>query len=295
MRNRRRYGEFSHGETRIEAAMKVTATVFIAASLASSLAACGDTAQLPEQASIGSDPPLPEPTKTLIPTINIATASGWPEGAKPTVAGGLAVNAFASDFRHPRWLYVLPNGDVLVAETNAPERPEEGRGIKGAVMKMVQKWAGAGVPSANRITLLRDADGDGVAETKTVFLDKLNSPFGMVLIGSNLYVANTGCASPTRTAIRRLRRPGRKSLTCPPDRSTTTGPRISSPTRTARYCTQRSAPTAMSARTVLRKRRGAPPSWRSTRRAGKAACSPRACAIRMGWAGSQRLVRSGRS
>ena len=144
-----------------------------------------------EQASTGPQPPIPEPTKTFLPTVNIATAKGWPEGAKPTAAQGLTVTAFANGFDHPRWLYVLPNGDVLVAETNAPERPEEGKGIKGWIMQAVQKRAGAGVPSANRITLLRDADGDGVAETRTVFLKGLNSPIGMALIGHDFYVANT--------------------------------------------------------------------------------------------------------
>jgi glucose/arabinose dehydrogenase len=106
-------------------------------------------------------------------------------------AAGLAVKALATGLDHPRWLYVLPNGDVLVAESNAPPRPEQGTGIKGWIKKLFMKRAGAGVPSANRITLLRDADGDGMAETRTVFLQGLNSPFGMALVGRNLYVANT--------------------------------------------------------------------------------------------------------
>jgi glucose/arabinose dehydrogenase len=92
---------------------------------------------------------------------------------------------------HPRWLHVLPNGDVLVAETNAPPRPKDGEGIKGWVMGLVMKRAGAAVPSPNRITLLRDADGDGSAEVRHVFMEGLNSPFGMVLVGDKLYVANT--------------------------------------------------------------------------------------------------------
>jgi glucose/arabinose dehydrogenase len=151
----------------------------------------GDTARLPDTASYGQNPPLPAPTKTLIPTVNVAAAKGWPAGAKPMAAAGLTVEAFATGLDHPRWLYVLPNGDVLVAESNAPERPEEGKGIKGWVYGAAQKYAGAGVPSANRITLLRDADGDGVAETKTAFLKGLHSPFGMALIGDDFYVANT--------------------------------------------------------------------------------------------------------
>ncbi len=108
----------------------------------------------------------------------------------PTPASGLTVTALAKGLDHPRWLFVLPNGDVLVAETNAPERPER-KGPKTFVMNMVMKRAGAAVPSANRITLLRDADGDGVAEVRTEFLKGLNSPFGMAMIGNDLYVANT--------------------------------------------------------------------------------------------------------
>jgi glucose/arabinose dehydrogenase len=127
----------------------------------------------------------------MIPTVNIAPAKGWPEGRTPKAAPGFAVAAFAANLEHPRWLYVLPNGDVLVAETTAPPKPEDGKGIKGWAMKKVMKRAGATPPSANRITLLRDADGDGVAETRSVFLEGLNSPFGMALVGRTLYVANT--------------------------------------------------------------------------------------------------------
>jgi glucose/arabinose dehydrogenase len=155
-----------------------------------SLSACAEVTRSPEPLGIGPNPLLPEPDKQLVPTVNIAPAVGWPAGARPQPAQGLAVNAFATGLQHPRWLYVLPNGDVLVAETNAPERPEEGKGVKGWIMKKTMKKAGAGVPSANRITLLRDADGDGVAEVKTVFLEGLNSPFGMALVGNDFYVAN---------------------------------------------------------------------------------------------------------
>jgi glucose/arabinose dehydrogenase len=163
----------------------------LALAAALTLTACGETARLPESAGIGPSPTLPPPNKTLIPTVHIAPAKGWPEGAKPTPAAGTTVSAYASGLEHPRWLYVLPNGDVLVAETNAPPKPEDGKGIKGWVMKKVMGKAGAAVPSANRITLLRDADGDGVAEVKTVFLEGLNSPFGMALVGNEFYVANT--------------------------------------------------------------------------------------------------------
>lgn len=143
------------------------------------------------EASFGPHPQLPEPQKDLLPTVNTAKAVGWPEGAMPQAAEGLQVAPFATGLQHPRWLYTLPNGDVLVAETDAPPKPEDSKGVKGTVMKMVMKHAGSSHPSANQITLLRDADGDGKAETKTVFLSGLNSPFGMALVGHDLYIANT--------------------------------------------------------------------------------------------------------
>jgi glucose/arabinose dehydrogenase len=150
----------------------------------------GDHAKLPETAALGASPTLPQPTQTALPTIHIAPAKGWPDGAQPKAVSGLAVNAFATGLNHPRWLYTLPNGDVLVAESNGPPRPEDAKGVKGFVFRTVQKRAGAGTPSANRITLLRDTNGTGSA-TKTVFLEGLNSPFGMTLVGNDLYVANT--------------------------------------------------------------------------------------------------------
>ncbi|UVL82640.1 sorbosone dehydrogenase family protein [Pseudomonas sp. B21-028] len=159
--------------------------------LAAGLVACGESSTLQVSDGIGPSPKLPEPNKTLVPTVNIAEAVGWPQGAKPTAAEGLQVAAFAEGLDHPRWLYVLPNGDVLVAETNAPPKPDDAKGIRGWVMKKVMGRAGAGVPSPNRITLLRDADHDGIAETRTVFLENLNSPFGMTLVGNDLYVADT--------------------------------------------------------------------------------------------------------
>ncbi|WP_137174759.1 sorbosone dehydrogenase family protein [Massilia sp. HP4] len=154
------------------------------------LAACGDKSTLPMGADVGSQPTLKAPNETLIPTVNIAPARGWPSNMTPTPAPGLAVNAFGTALDHPRWIYVLPNGDVLVAESNAPERPAK-KGIGNWVTSKVMERAGAGVPSANRISLLRDADGDGVAELKSVFLKDLHSPFGMALVGDSLYVANT--------------------------------------------------------------------------------------------------------
>jgi glucose/arabinose dehydrogenase len=167
--------------------MSVLLSMFVAVGLA----ACGETARLKPSDGMGKTPVLVEPNKTLIPTINIAPATGWENGNKPTAAHGTSVVAFADSLDHPRWLYVLPNGDVLVAETAAPPRPEDGKGIKGFFMKRAMKKAGSAVPSANRITLLRDADGDGVAELRKVFLSGLNSPFGMALVGNDFYVANT--------------------------------------------------------------------------------------------------------
>lgn len=139
----------------------------------------------------GPNPRLPKPETGIFPTVDVAKAVGWPEGGTPTPARGFAVTRFADGLDHPRTLCVLPNGDVLVAETNAPERPEHGKGLKGAAMKLMMKRAGAATPSANRITLLRDADGDGRAEFRSVLLENLNSPFGMALVGDTLYVANT--------------------------------------------------------------------------------------------------------
>ena len=169
---------------------RMTFSVF-AGVLALGLAGCGDQAILPEQAGTGPDPKLPEPRQTFFPTVNIAPAEGWPTGAKPTPAAGLSVAAYATRLDHPRWLTVLPNGDVLVAETNTPAQPDAQFGIREMVMAFVLRRAGAGVPSPNHITLLRDADGDGVAETKSTFLAGLNSPFGMVLVGHDFYVADT--------------------------------------------------------------------------------------------------------
>lgn len=159
--------------------------------LLAGVAGCGRAAQFSVSSGFGPDPELPPPERRLIPTVKVVTAKGWELNEKPVAAEGTEVTAFAQSLDHPRWLYVLPNGDVLVAETNAPPRSDDAKGIKGWFFKYFQKKAGGAVPSANRITLLRDADGDGVAETRSVFLSGLNSPFGMALVGDVLYVANT--------------------------------------------------------------------------------------------------------
>jgi len=155
------------------------------------LVGCSQTPLVPADAVVGPHPVLPPPTPTLLPTVNIAPARGWPQGDAPQAAVGLGVEAFARGLNHPRWLYVLPNGDVLVAETNAPPKPRGSQGLKDWIAGLVMARAGATVRSANRITLLRDTDGNGVADVRTVLLDGLNSPFGIALVGDHLYVANT--------------------------------------------------------------------------------------------------------
>ena len=181
------------------------------------LAACGETALLTVSAGTGPQPELPPPQQRLIPTVNIAPAIGWPRDATPKAASGLQVSAFASGLEHPRWLLALPNGDVLVAETNAPPKPEDAKGIKAWIMGLVMKRAGAGVPSANRITLLRDSDGDGVADLRSVLLEGLNSPFGMALVGEQLYVANTDAVLrfPYASGDTRIAAPGLRLVTLP--------------------------------------------------------------------------------
>jgi len=185
--------------------------------LSLTLAGCGDRARVPFESGVGPEPALPEPHSTLIPTVKIAHARGWPEGLAPTAAPGLNVVAYASKLDHPRWLYVLPNGDVLVAETNRPERKEFDAGIRGWVTNMAMDAAGAGGASPNRIVLLRDADGDGVAERREIFLEGLNSPFGMALVGNELYVANTDALMrfPYADGETRISEPGAKVLDLP--------------------------------------------------------------------------------
>ena len=153
---------------------------FVIAS-AAALSNCGEVATLSVRDGSGVAPILPEPKRTLIPTVNIAPAIGWPDGRLPVSATGTTVKAFASGLDHPRWLYVLPNGDVLVAETNAPPKAES-KGIRAWFMKRTMKKAGASTPSANRISLLRDTDEDGVADFRSVLISGLNSPFGMALV-----------------------------------------------------------------------------------------------------------------
>jgi glucose/arabinose dehydrogenase len=155
------------------------------------LAGCGAGPSLPPEQGFGANPTLPAPHKGFLPVVKIAPAVRWAPGQTPKAAPGFTVTALAAGLDHPRWIHVLPNGDVLVAETNAPPKPEDSKGLKGWFEKQIMGKAGAITPSANRITLLRDADHDGKAELRTVFLSGLNSPFGMALVGDTFYVANT--------------------------------------------------------------------------------------------------------
>ena len=184
--------------------------VTIAVVLGGALFGCGEEARLPISAGFGPQPQLPAPNQTLLPTVNIAPAVGWRADERPTPAPGLQVAAFTTGLDHPRNVFVLPNGDVLVAESNAPPKPDDSPGITGFVARRIMSRAGAGVPSANRITLLRDAAGKGVADTRSVFLEGLNSPYGIALIGDQLFVADTDAIRryPYRTGQTRITDPG---------------------------------------------------------------------------------------
>jgi glucose/arabinose dehydrogenase len=152
------------------------------------LAACGHHPASPST-QYGASPPLPSPQQYVLPPTRIAPAIGWGTTGVPTVAAGLEVRAFATGFEHPRQVYVLPNGDVLVVETNGPPAPINRP--KDLLFGFFQGRAGSGAPGGNRITLLRDANGDGRPELRTIFIDHLNAPFGVALVGDQLYVADT--------------------------------------------------------------------------------------------------------
>src|SRR5260221_6925399 len=161
--------------------------------LVAALAICGcEGGRGPFARTVGPNPQVQKPPdKTLIPTVHVAAAHRWKEGEGPVAAPGTHVEAFATGLEHPRWVYVLPNGDVLVAETNTPRDSNDFDGIRGFVMRIVMWRMGAAVKSPNRITLLRDTKGTGKADKSSVYLENLNSPFGMALVGDDLYVANS--------------------------------------------------------------------------------------------------------
>ncbi len=157
--------------------------------LSLALTGCGEESTLPKGADTGKTPVIAKPVEGSIPTVNIAPAKGWSSDQGPAAAPGLTVAAFARDLNHPRSILILPNGDVLVAESNAPPK-QQSTGLKGLVMQFVMWRAGAGVESPNRVVLLRDTNGDGTADLKTNYIEGLFSPFGMALVGDRLYVAN---------------------------------------------------------------------------------------------------------
>ena len=171
-----------------------------------------ESATLDAAAGLGANPTLPKPNPTLMPTVNIARVARWENGAKPVAASGLQVAAYAEGFDHPRWMHLLPNGDVLVAEANKPKTDDPSTGVADWVADKVKSMAGAGVPSPDRIVLLRDANGDGVADERHVFLKGLHSPFGMALVGGDLYVANADAL------VRVPYRPGETEITATPEK-----------------------------------------------------------------------------
>ncbi|MGV3769060.1 MAG: PQQ-dependent sugar dehydrogenase [Sphingobium phenoxybenzoativorans] len=175
----------------------------------------GDTARLTDDQSTGREPVFTTARTQIIPTVKIAEVQGWKAGEKPVAAKGLTVDRFAEGLTHPRSMYRLPNGDILVAETNSPTRPASG--IQDRIMNYLLDKAGAGVPSPNRIILLRDADGDGKADVRTTFLTGLNSPYGMALVGDRLYVANTDSliSFPYKEGDTKISDAGRKVMNLP--------------------------------------------------------------------------------
>ena len=158
------------------------------AALATALSACGEAPADPST-QMGANPSLPAPQQYLVPPMHVAKAKPWQNGQKPVVPVGLKVEALATGFQHPRTVYTLPNGDVLVVESSGPPAPINRP--KDLIMGWVQGYGGAGAKGAQRITLLRDTNGDGKPDVRTTFLDHLVSPFGVALVGNDLYVANT--------------------------------------------------------------------------------------------------------
>ncbi len=264
--------------------------------LALPLAACNDPQDtVTAEQSFGPSPTLPAPQTSLIPTVNVAFATGWPADAKPVAGDGMAVNAFATGLDHPRSLYVLPNGDVLVAETNAPPKPDDGSGIIRWVTRWVMGRAGANTPSANRITLLRDADGDGTAETRSVFIEGLNSPFGMALVGDDFYVADSDAIMkfPYHAGDTKISAPGVKLADLPAGRINHhwTKDLTASPDGTKLYATVGSNSNVGDNGIEAETNRAA--CSKSIAPPANGACSRRAFAIRMDRRGSRRAARCG--
>ena len=243
------------------------------------------------QPAWGSAPvvPVAKPQGAL-PTLKMPTAQGWADGQKPVAAPGLQVNAFATDLKHPRWINVLPNGDVLIAESNQVAGPI--RSMFSYAMQATMRRARALGTSANRITLLRDTDGDGVAETRGIFMEGLNQPFGMALLGDTFYVGNTDgvMAFPYVAGADRITAAGKRLTTFKPSGHWT---RSLLPSPTAQNSMSGSARSPISPTRAWRSRKAAPRSMNSISPAATAASLPAACATRWAWPGSRPPTCSG--
>jgi hypothetical protein len=268
--------------------------VLLAAVSLLALTGCNDNGGDPTR-QVGANPPLPALQQYLMPPIRIAKAVGWSKDETPTVPQGLQVHALATGLEHPRSLYVLPNGDVLVVESNGPKAPIFRP--KDIITGWVQWFAGAKAPSANRITLLRDTNGDGIPEVRTVFLDHLNSPFGVALVGNDLYVANTDAIVryPYQEGQTSITAPAPNSPTCPAAPSIITGPRAWWRARTVPSSMSGSAQTATSPKTASAPNMSALPSGKSTGRQARIASSPAGRAIPPAWRSSPRPTSCGPS
>ena len=259
------------------------AALLLATSLLVTLSACSDPA-FDENSQVGPNPALPDPKQFLLPPINVAAGIGWKKGEAPVVAAGLTIKALATGLAHPRFVYVLPNGDILAVQAKGPP-PEPVKRPKDPMTSVIKKAATSypgGVKAASRITLIRDANGDGVPELVTTLIDKLTSPFGVAWIDNTLYVANIdavvaypymlGQTTPITVPAKTLTPlPGgpinhhwTKSLVLSPD-----GQRLTPP----------SAPIRTSSRTASRRSIIAPQCGKSTAPRAVRGCSRPACAI----------------
>jgi len=255
--------------------------------------AVGACKKAPDLPQYGAHPELPQPQEYLLPPMHVAPAEGWHNGQKPTVAPGLQITALATGFQHPRSVFTLPNGDVLVVESNGPKAPINRP--KDYIMGVVKGYAGSGAKGGNRITLLRY--GEGKPALRTVFLDHLNSPFGVALVGNELYVADTDAIVryPYVEGETRITAPGTVLTDLPAGPITITGPRAWWRARTAASSMSASARTATSPRTAWRSRRDARRSTRSIGLRVPSAFSPPGCATPMASNSSRAPTGSGRS
>ncbi len=245
------------------------------------LAGCNDNDSFDIGSQIGPNPKLPDPQQYLFPPMHLAKVVGWKEGEKPTVAKGLKIEALATGLQHPRSIYVLPNGDILVVESKAPGVQPISR-PKDIIMGMIESWVTSGGKTgpSNRITLLRDANGDGKPETRSVFLDHLSSPFGVALVGSDFYVANTDSIMhyTYQTGDTKITAPGKPLTPLPggPIDHHWTKSLVASPDGSLLYVGV--VPTATSPRTAWKRRKTAPRSGKWTAPPAAGASSPAACA-----------------